>query len=211
MLTSRKRGHEVITLERKSPFIKQYRGPNDGSGIVCFRFWELVAALGCPYRCDYCFLQTTQSYVHRPEWLCGAIYKNVDKMVCEVRHWLSGPGRKMLICGELQDGLVFDSAYKKETGKALTHHLIPLFAGQSRHRLIILTKSIEIQHTLELAPTSQVVFSWSVNSEYMGRTTETGAPLPSERFQAARRMKDAGWPIRFRLDPMFPHEDWQSL
>jgi hypothetical protein len=98
----------------------------------------------------------------------------------------------MLIVGELQDGLVFDPAYKKVNGTSLTHLLVPLFAAQTRHRLIFLTKATTIEHALELPPTPQVVFSWSVNAEYIGTTFEHGAPPPSARFEAARRMKEAG-------------------
>ena len=65
---------------------------------------------------------------------------------------------KMMIVGELQDGLVFDSAYQEVTGTALTRHIIPMFAGQRRHRLIFLTKSTQVQHALELPPTLQVSF-----------------------------------------------------
>jgi DNA repair photolyase len=95
-------------------------------------------------------------------------------------------------------------------GTPLTHLLIPLFAAQERHRLIFLTKSTQIQHALDLTPTSQVVFSWSVNAEHVGKTWEHGTPLPSERFDAAERMKQAGWPIRFRLDPMVPYSNWRG-
>jgi spore photoproduct lyase len=85
--------------------------------------------------------------------------------------------------------------------------LIPLFAAQDRHRLILLTKSTLIKHALKLEPTQRVVFSWSVNAEYMGRRWEQGAPLPKSRFLAAAKMQDAGWPICFRLDPMVPDHD----
>jgi spore photoproduct lyase len=112
--------------------------------------------------------------------------------------------------GELQDGLVFDTAFKKVTGKPLTHWIIPLFAEQKRHRLIFLTKSTEVQHALKLEPTARVVFSWSVNAEEVGRKWEHGAPLPSKRFEAAEKMKKAGWPIRFRLDPMVPFNNWKN-
>jgi spore photoproduct lyase len=104
---------------------------------------------------------------------------------------------------------VFDSAYKKVNGTPLTHLLIPLFTAQKKHRLIFLTKSTQIQHALELEPTEQVVFSWSVNSEAVAAQWEHGTPLPSERFAAAEKMKKAGWPIRFRLDPMVPYPDWK--
>jgi spore photoproduct lyase len=195
---------------RGSNFIRQFGGPGEDSQIVCFRFWQLVVAGGCPYRCSYCFLQTVPWFRFRPEELYGLVYTNVDDMVGEIEKWLADPTPKMMIAGELQDGLVFDSAYKKATGKPLTHHIIPLFAAQKRHRLIFLTKSTQIGHALELKPTPQVVFSWSVNAEEVAAKWEHGAPLPSERFAAAKKMKKAGWPIRFRLDPMIPYPDWKK-
>jgi spore photoproduct lyase len=195
---------------RGSNFIRQFGGPGEDTQIECFRFWQLVVAGGCPYRCAYCFLQTVPWFRFRPDELYGLVYTNVGDMVEEIKEWLADPIPKMMIAGELQDGLVFDSAYKKISGKALTHHIIPLFAAQKRHRLIFLTKSTQIQHALELAPTAQVVFSWSVNAEEVGAKWEHGAPMPSERFSAAEKMKKAGWPIRFRLDPMIPFPNWKK-
>ena len=196
--------------QRASSFIRRFAGPGEDSSIVCFKFWQLVPAGGCPFRCAYCFLQTVPWFRFKPDELYGLVYTNVDEMVEELEEWLQDAVPKMLIVGELQDGLVFDTAFKKVTGKPLTHWIIPLFAAQKRHRLIFLTKSVEIQHALKLEPTDRVVFSWSVNAEEVGRRWEDGAPLPSKRFAAAEKMKNAGWPIRFRLDPMIPYEDWQN-
>lgn len=198
----------------RGTFIKQFSGPEKGSGVVCFKFWQLVHASGCPFRCAYCFLQTTSYFRFNKAALQGQIYGNWEQMIDEVKAWMASPTPRMLIVGELQDGLAFDSAYAAVTGKPLTHHLIPLFAAQKRHRLIFLTKSTLIKHALRLPPTPQVVFSWSVNADYVGRRWEQGAPLPGRRFEAAARMQEAGWPIRFRLDPMIPYqgedEDWQA-
>jgi len=198
------------TGTRASSFIRQFAGPGADSGIVCFRFWQLVPAGGCPYRCSYCFLQTVPWFRFRSDYLHGLVYTNVDDMVAELEQWLADATPKMLLVGELQDGLVFDSAYAKVTGKPLTHWIIPMFAMQKRHRLIFLTKSVEIHHALKLQPTPQVVFSWSVNAEAVAARWEKGCPPPSERFAAAAKMKKAGWPIRFRLDPMVPYEGWRQ-
>jgi spore photoproduct lyase len=144
----------------------------------------------------------------------GLIYANWRQMIDEVERWLDCETPRMMIVGELQDGLAFDSAYAAVTGRPLTHHLIDLFSAQKRHRLIFLTKSTLIKHALKKEPTSQVVFSWSVNAEYPARRWELGTPPPGRRFAAAAKMQEAGWPIRFRLDPMIPYEagneHWKS-
>jgi spore photoproduct lyase len=194
-------------VSHRGKFIKQFDGPASGSDVVCFKFWQLVHASGCPFRCAYCFLQTTTFFRINKAALMGQVYSNWRQMLDEVKAWLASPTPRMLIVGELQDGLAFDSAYAAVTGRPLTHHLIPLFAAQNRHRLIFLTKSTLIKHALKLEPTPQVVFSWSVNAEYAGRRWEQGAPLPSRRFAAAAMMQEVGWPIRFRLDPMIPYDD----
>jgi DNA repair photolyase len=200
----------MLTKPRGSPFVRQFGGPGDATTIICFKFWQLVVAGGCPYRCSYCFLQTVPWFRFHPDELYGLVYTNVKEMVAEVKEWLEDSVPKMMIVGELQDGLAFDSAYKKVNGTPLTHLLIPLFAEQKKHRLIFLTKSTQIHHALELRPSTQVVFSWSVNSESVAQQWEHGTPLPSERFLAAEQMKMAGWPIRFRLDSMIPYPDWKS-
>lgn len=207
-------GNVPFPVDRRDKFIKQFEGPEAGSGVVCFKFWELVAAWGCPFRCAFCFLQTNPYARFNTQALMGKIYGNWRRMLDEVDEWLTCRTPRMLIVGELQDGLVFDNAFKVLTGKALTHHLIPLFASQDRHRLIFLTKSTVIKHALQLEPTPQAVFSWSVNADYASRRWEMGAPSPQGRFKAAQQMKERGWPIRFRLDPMIPYADgterWQD-
>jgi spore photoproduct lyase len=140
--------------------------------------------------------------------LQGLVYANVEDMIAELDDWLADPVPKMMLVGELQDGLVFDSAYLKVTGKPLTHWIIPMFAAQKRHRLIFLTKSTQVQHALGLRPTRQVVFSWSVNAESVAARWEHGTPPPSQRFAAAAKIKEAGWPVRLRLDPMVPYDGW---
>lgn len=200
----------AITITTRNSFIKQFHAQEGDSKIVCFKFWELVSAAGCPYSCSYCFLQATPSYVFKHYSLHGAIFSNWKQMLEEIDIWLKHPIPRMLVVGELQDGLAFDNIYKKQFGISLTEMLIPKFARQDRHQLLFLSKSIDIKNALDLQPTNQVIFSWSINAEVAAKRWEQGAPSPSKRFKAARQMKEKGWRIRFRLDPMIPYEGWQK-
>jgi spore photoproduct lyase len=131
-------------------------------------------------------------------------------MMKELKTWLVDKAPKLLISGELQEGLAFDEEYIRVTGLPLTHWLIPEFSRQTRHQLVFLTKSTAIKRAIELEPNPQVAFSWSVNSEEISRRWEHGAPSTLKRFEAAKKMKDAGWRLRFRLDPMIPYENWED-
>src|SRR4051794_9423541 len=107
-------------VAHRGKFIKQFSGPEADSGVVCFKFWQLVHASGCPFRCAYCFLQTTAYFRVNRSALTGQVYDNWEQMVKEVRRWLASPTPRTLVVGELQDGLAFDSAYGSVTGKPLT-------------------------------------------------------------------------------------------
>jgi len=93
------------TGQRRSNFIRQFEGPGASSGIVCFRFWQLVPAGGCPYRCSYCFLQTTQWFRCRPDLLYGLVYTNTDDMLRELDKWLAArtllPPKPKLFCAHV--------------------------------------------------------------------------------------------------------------
>jgi hypothetical protein len=57
-----------------------------------------------------------------------------------------------------------------------------LAVGFDRHHLIFLTKSTLVKHALKLEPTPQVIYSWSVNADHVGR-----------RWERERRCRPVGW------------------
>ena len=150
----------------------------------------------------------------KKEALRGQIYSNWEQMIEEVREFLASPTPRMLLVGEFQDGLAFDHAYVGVTGKPLTHHLIPLLRCPEAAPSDLPNQEHPHQ-TCNQARTDTagrflLVGKCRVRWPQMG---ERGS-LPSSRFTAAARMREAGWPIRVRLDPMIPYRDdsegWQG-
>jgi len=110
----------------------------------------------------------------------------------------------MFNCGEVSDGLLFPHI--------LDSIIIPAFKEASKkkgHKLLLLTKSTDIGFLYKAKAQDCVVCAFSVNAEWVSGTWEVGAPHPWERLSAAKKVSDWGYPVRLRIDPMVPVEDWQ--
>jgi spore photoproduct lyase len=108
--------------------------------------------------------------------------------------------------------------YEGVTGHA--RRLIPLFAGAEtnpHHRkLILLTKSVNTKY-LEGLPTQNVLATFSLNPEpiadlWEGKWTDgerITPPIP-ERLAASARLQQAGFEVRWRVDPILPIDGWRE-
>jgi len=186
----------VTQRTRKSRFIRLFnRTPN---GIVCPHFWLLAWADGCPYRCAYCYLLGTFRGNVKP-----VVFSNLDDLDRELdQFFASNPGR-ILNAGELDDSLAINDS--------VPIRLIQRFACQDRNKLLLLTKSANVRNLLGLDHNGQTIVSFSINAVEVSKRFENGAPGLSECLKAAGMCKDAGYPIRIRLDPMIPVEDWRVM
>jgi spore photoproduct lyase len=189
---------EFETRVRKSPFVRYF--DKTPPGIVCPHFFILAHGNGCGYRCAYCYLQLTFRGEVRP-----VVFTNREAMLAEVRRFLARPEPAALNAGELADALAFDDATR------LTADLVPLFAAQDRHLLVLLTKSANVDGLLPLAHNRRTVVSFSVNAPEVAARYEPGAPPPEERIAAGARVAAAGYPLRFRIDPLIPVPGWEEM
>ncbi len=192
---------------KEPPFLERKRYSNfihffdkTPPGIVCPHFYILAHANGCPYQCDYCYLRLTLRHYPEP-----TVFTNTARLFQELRDWLLFTEEPWVLnAGELSDSLAWD----RETG--LSNNLVSLFSNQSRHKLLFVTKSAQVDTLLELEPSPQVIVSFSVNAPQVSRTYERGAPPSEARLEAASKLKSAGWEVRIRLDPLIPVEGWQD-
>ena len=187
-------------LARRTPFVQILR--TTPSRTVCPNFYVLSHANGCVYdpACDYCYLRSTLWYLDRPR-----IFTNVDDLVAEARTWIARDGLEstMLNTGNLSDSLGF------ERERPIAARLVELFRSEAErkgrpHALLLVTKGGRdaIAPLAGTAPSANVVVSFSVNAPEAAAVHEPGAPPVDERLAAARALKDAGWRVRIRIDPM---------
>lgn len=183
--------------ERRSAFI--HVNDTGRPGLVCGAFHALSYYIGCPYKCSYCYLQGTFRGKVDP-----VIYANREKLLAELDEWLAQPGHLRLNAGELEDSLALDGLIP------LVDDLVPRFATQRRHKLLLVTKSANIRNLLKHDPRGQVIVAFSVNAPEVWERFEEGTPHPMKRVEAAARVKAAGYYVTLRLDPMIPIEGWEQ-
>lgn len=197
---------------REGSFIKQFGGA-DGE-IVCFKFYQAGVAQGCPGACSYCFLQTSPAFVFRKDYdLMGTLYENLRDIVPQVRAWLKRVTTPAgMIVGENQDGIGFEYPYKRLLGVTPLELLIPLFENENPHGhlLVVLSKFVGTRYAEAFGPQRHVAYSWSLSLPSVSEKYEKKvSPLPA-RVAKARRMKAAGYRVRFRLDALAPVPGWQG-
>jgi len=174
------------------------------SDIVCPHFWELIWATGCPYSCAWCYLQGTfygnvkPKFYDKPE-LKEQIVDFFDEMENLTDRSF------VLNTGELADSLMGESQ-----PEPFSRFVIELFEKQRKHKVLFLTKSTNIENLLRINSHRQVIVSFSINADPVAKKWEKGAPTVADRIEAARKVSDAGYETRIRIDPMVPVPDWQA-
>ncbi|MBC7110452.1 MAG: hypothetical protein H5T46_05570 [Archaeoglobi archaeon] len=178
--------------------------PEKNTDVVCPHFLELKWANGCNFDCAWCYLNGTfrfRPFKKKP-------YLKDEKKILQHLDLLfrnSNGEVELLNSGELSDSLVFEG-----NGFSLSGNIIPLFKKYRKHKLLIVTKSANVEGILESGAQDVVVVSFSLNAYPVAEKWERKAPHPRERIRAAKKLFDAGYTVRFRIDPMVPVEGWKE-
>ena len=166
------------------------------ASIVCPHFWELNWAYGCPFACEYCYLQGTfrGSKGPRYPWSLNQILTTLDEAFVEI------PEPAIFNSGELADSLM---------NPPLMEKIADEFEQQDRHKLLLLTKSNNVRFLLEKLR-KQTIVSFSINASEVWALWEKKTSPPESRIAAARELIEAGYEVRLRIDPIFPIGKWQQ-
>ncbi len=187
----------IIKLFDKTPF------PEKPTDVVCPHFLELKWANGCHFNCAWCYLQGTFRF--RP-MKKRPYLKNINKTIAHILAFFEKVKEPYILnSGELSDSLLFEY-----DGAPLTNCIIPLFLQQNKHKLLIVTKSTDIDNLLKLPSTNNIIVSFSVNAKKVAERWEKGAPSVDMRLKAAKKLQDKGFEVRLRIDPMVPIDNWME-
>jgi spore photoproduct lyase len=195
-LVERVNDGSIISRFDKTPL------PQKESDVVCPHFLELKWAYGCPYDCAWCYLKGTFRF--RPEGTSPVI-KPFEKIESHVKKFLEEVETpEILNTGEIADSLMYENSKTP-----FSKFIIPIFETQNIHKVLFLTKSTNVKNLLEINPHNQAIISFSLNAIPVAERWEKAPPV-LKRIEAAKKVFDAGYEVRIRIDPMVPIENWQK-
>lgn len=177
--------------------------PVKADDIVCPHFLELKWAYGCPFNCSYCYLQGTLRLLPTQK---KPMIKEQERVERHIIAFLQAPLERpeILNSGELCDSLMYE-----KTQFSITKNIIPLFEDESLnrigHKILIVTKSDNVEDILKLPDNKHVVVSFSINTPQVSRRWEKGTADPLSRATAAKTLFEAGFEVRVRIDPIIPY------
>jgi spore photoproduct lyase len=193
------RGKQTLVLGEHRSAV---RFSNEGAN-ACPNYWHFSPYGFCPYGCRYCYLAGTPGVWFSPT---VKIFLNLGEIMAEVDRTATQFGRQTAFyLGKLQDGLALEplSGYARI--------MIPFFARHSYARMVILTKSADVENLLDLDHAGRTILSWTVNAPEVVRAFETNTPDISDRIDAMRRCARAGYPVRVVMMPIIPVADWRAV
>lgn len=189
---------QVLVLARNpGAFVRPFRPQSQERD----RHFFVAHANGCPFDCQYCFLQAYFSH--------GApvIFVNRRDLLHELDEHLSTQERSGLATyhgGELSD------AFALEPFSGFAVDAIEIFRGHPSATLELRTKCSGVESLLPDSPPRNVVCSWTLTPEYAWRLYEPRTPSPSERLSSARACQEKGYRIGIRLDPALRYPGWEK-
>ncbi|MBA7709487.1 hypothetical protein ES703_118405 [subsurface metagenome] len=197
ILVERVNDGSIIKRFDKTPY------PEKPTDVVCPHFLELKWAYGCPFDCSWCYLKGTFRF--RPEGIKPA-FKPIEKVKLHTEAFIDQVDTPEI----LNTGEIADSLMKEGKNSPFSKFIIPMFETQSKHKVLFVTKSTNIKNLLDMPSKKQVIMSFSLNAETVAKKWEKKAPSVNRRLEAARKLEEAGYEIRIRIDPIVPIENWQE-
>lgn len=195
---------DILRRFDKTPY------PQAPTDVLCPHFMLLAWANGCMYNCAWCYLKGTfRFYGQKPNGRIPQIYKERARIERDIDAFLEAKDlpAEIINTGELCDSLMDEG--NRDGLKPFSEWMMEKFAG-TKHRVLFLTKSTNVQNFLKHEWQKNAILSWSINAPKVSERWEKYAPMAHERLAAAKQVYDAGYEVRLRIDPMVAIDGWQE-
>jgi len=171
--------------------------PKNPTDVVCPHFLELKWGYGCPFDCAWCYLKGTFRFL--PTKTSPKV-KDYEKIRLHLETFLNTlSDAEVLNSGELADSLMSENG-----NEPFSKFIIPIFEKQNKHKVLFLTKSNNVKNLLDIEKHKQAIISFTLNANNVSKRWEKVAPPVKSRIEAAKKVYDAGYETRIRIDPIVP-------
>jgi spore photoproduct lyase len=193
-------GKQVVYIGPAAASVDVFTMPDDR--MVCPHFERLkLASNGCFYRCEWCYLKLT----YRAAFPFITVRVQYERIKDQLRKRLAELKEPVIFnSGELADSLSME--HLTRAGR----EFIPWFGQSENGCLFMLTKSDNVDDILDLPHNGHTIIAWSMNHALISQKYELGAPSFESRLLAARKVQEAGYRVRIRLDPIIPFQGWKE-
>lgn len=196
---------DKVSLQVFEDNAKEILSRNDSPDLP-FR-WSLNPYRGCSHACAYCYARPTHEY-----WGFGAGTDFDSKII--VKPDAPALLRKALLRPSWQGDLIVfsgntDCYQPLEASYGLTRACLRVCAD-FRNPVGVITKSalvardLDVLRRLHAEASVQVYFSIAFTDPGAARKVEPLAPSPAKRFEAMRRLSEAGVPTAISIAPVIP-------
>ncbi|HOK39552.1 MAG TPA: hypothetical protein PLD27_00735 [bacterium] len=183
----------LLFLEKKGRILKPCPGTHN---LRCCNYTVLDTGLNCPFDCQYCFLQFYLNFYP------NILFVNIEKKLNEKINFFKKAKKYIRIgTGEFIDSLVFDDLIP------FSKILINFFKDYKNIILEFKTKSNKTENLLRENPYSNIVVSYSLNSEKIINLYELKTTTLSERIKCLKILSEYGYKVGIHFDPIFYYKD----
>jgi spore photoproduct lyase len=163
--------------------------------------YQLPLVTGCPGLCEYCYLNTTMGkkpYIR--------IYVNID----EILEWVQQHIRDREPEETVFEGAATSDPVPVEPYTGSLARTIEFFGAQNLGRFRFVTKFDDLDSILSAKHEGKTEVRFSINTAPIIAQFEHGTPSLEKRLAAARRVREAGYPLGFLVAPIMRIDNWKS-
>lgn len=166
------------------------------------RHYFYSLGLNCPFKCQYCFLQSefhNDDFVFFVNW--EILQEAILKLTVQHRHdevWFHD--------GQYWDSLALAAVTDHTLSWRQFWETLPENAFWEWR-----TKSANPKALREVTPHSRWILSWSLMPPRLAQIWDLGAAPVLSRMRLARALHERGFPVAFHFDPIIITPDWRQL